>query len=126
MKINREKEYIAERVYDKFEVLHNNDLRELIDKFNEAEYMNDLEDLTNHSKLIANKIIIQCKIIELIMQEDWSLEEIKMLDWISESKKEDALKLLVEYNIESKADNVINNLKQILKTLYTLGDTKYE
>ena len=112
MKLNKEKEYLAEKVYERDEVLHNKDLLEKIDKIGKLKDINDLEELTNEIKKINVEISIQCLLVELIMQEDWELEEVKAIDYLLSIKEEEFLKEIVNFIIES--DNP-ENLKNTFK-----------
>ena len=127
MKLNKEKEYLAEKVYERVEVLHSKDLLEKIDKIGKLKDINDLEELTNEIKKINVEISIQCLLVELIMQEDWELEEVKAIDYLLSIKEEEFLKEIVNFIIESdNPENLKNTFKLVLKTLYKLGDISYE
>lgn len=127
MKLNKEKEYLAEKVYERVEVLHSKDLLEKIDKIGKLKDINDLEELTNEIKKINVEISIQCLLVELIMQEDWELEEVKAIDYLLSIKEEEFLKEIVNFIIESdNPENLKNTFKLVLKTLYKLGDITYE
>ena len=127
MKLNKEKEYLAEKVYERVEVLHSKDLLEKIDKIGKLKDINDLEELTNEIKKINVEISIQCLLVELIMQEDWELEEVKAIDYLLSIKEEEFLKEIVNFIIESdNPENLKSTFKLVLKTLYKLGDITYE
>lgn len=127
MRLNKEKEYLAEKVYERVEVLHSKDLLEKIDKIGKLKDINDLEELTNEIKKINVEISIQCLLVELIMQEDWELEEVKAIDYLLSIKEEEFLKEIVNFIIESdNPENLKNTFKLVLKTLYKLGDITYE
>lgn len=127
MKLNKDKEYLAEKVYERVELLHSKDLLNKLEEINNLKEIQDLEELTEKIKRVNNEISIQCILVELIMQEDWELDEVKTLDILLNIKGEEFLKELINFMIEiDNLENIKNTFKLVLKTLYKLGDITYE